>query len=94
MEDYNLNRMIIIGGGVVISLLFALVLWFFQRLIKTLDRIDARVYSIDTTLASSENRLKTVETDLLAITDKFTDVEGRFIVLETEHRVCPKCTHR
>lgn len=87
----ELNQYILGGGAVVIALLFGAVVWFAQRLIKTLDRIDERVYQIDTLLATSETRLKTVEEDLGKVIDDVDDVQARFLVLEAEHRSCHKC---
>jgi hypothetical protein len=87
----ELNSYILSGGGVVIALLFGAVIWFIQRLIKTLDRIDARVYQIDTIIATSDTRLKTVESELIKVTNEVDDIRGRFLVLETEHRNCTKC---
>ncbi len=90
----ELNQYILSGGAVVIALLFGAVVWFAQRLIKTLDRIDARVYQIDAIIATSDTRLKTVEADLAKIIDDVDDVEARFLVLEAEHRTCTRCSHR
>lgn len=89
----ELNQYILGGGAIVITLLFGAVVWFAQRLIKTLDRIDARVYQIDTIIATSDTRLKAVEADLAKIIDDVDDVSTRFLVLEAEHRTCTKCHH-
>lgn len=87
----ELNQYILGGGAIVITLLFGAVVWFAQRLIKTLDRIDARVYQIDTIIATSDTRLKSVEADLAQVIDDIDDVSTRFLVLEAEHRGCHKC---
>lgn len=90
----EINGYLISGGLGLIVILFGAVVWFVQRLIKTLDRIDGRVYQIDTILATSETRLKTVEGNLIVVTERVDDFDTRFAVLETEHRLCPKCNHR
>jgi hypothetical protein len=87
----QINEYILIGGSGLVTLMFGAIIWFVQRLIKTLDRIDSRVYQIDNILASSESRLKTVEIDVQRIDEKLEDVGDRFLVLETEHRTCVKC---
>lgn len=90
----EINGYLISGGLGLIVILFGAVVWFVQRLIKTLDRIDGRVYQIDTILATSETRLKTVEGNLIVVTERVDGFDTRFTVLETEHRLCPKCNHR
>ena len=90
----ELNQYIVSGGIGLIVILFGALVWFVQRLIKTLDRIDARVYQIDTTLATSETRLKTAEGSIEVIVNRVDDIDSRFLVLETEHRLCPRCNHR
>lgn len=90
----TINTYILAGGGILITLLFGAVVWFVQRLIKTLDRIDSRVYQIDNILGINENRLKTVESDVVRVDARVDDMDTRFVVLETEHRMCPKCNHR
>lgn len=87
----TINTYILAGGGILITLLFGTIIWFVQRLIKTLDRIDSRVYQIDNILGVNENRLKTVESDVVRVDARVDDIDTRFVVLETEHRMCPKC---
>lgn len=87
----EVNQYIISGGVGLIVILFGAVIWFVQRLIKTLDRIDSRVYQIDNILVSNEARLNTVEIDVQRIDEKLEDVGDRFLILETEHRTCVKC---
>ena len=80
---------LISGGAILISTLIAVLVWFINRLINTLDRIDARVYAIDTILPDISLRLKNVEESNEAVEVRVDVVESRLDVLSTEHRL--KC---
>ena len=74
----------------VVAVLVTVVAYFLQRLVKTLDRIDANVSAHTTEIATIKQKIETVH----EIKEKIDTMLIDFRVLETEHESIKNSCHR